>query len=343
MSDLSSEFDTEFVKQGVPPLTKLLANISSSRSAPPTSTTTIQPNRTAGKPDKHFFASVVQDKNLLPLYREVVTWMLKRDLLVTLHLRVRVFATPEIKEVVRLLREKKREQKGMEANRWEGIIRRGEAMDKVRGKERRQETPLDRMVNLKDNKLLKAKIQAHQASDDEDDILGRFSDHGHPSALSNRRPSSTSRRSNLIPPVIYEEGRSPSSEEIEDDDSASMWVGEDDDSGVASIILNPGQATPLQRKWLEAMSADKDELIARRFEKYAGLIPLHFVPCCKTNIRCANRAAPIIEFINILMGKQQMTRYCTKRRSVDGSCASYCINMMNTSVPSFTFASIGRT
>ena len=51
---------------------------------------------------QHFYATVVQsNKSLIPLFREVVAWMLKRDLLVTLHLHVRVVASVEVKKKCR--------------------------------------------------------------------------------------------------------------------------------------------------------------------------------------------------------------------------------------------------
>ena len=54
------------------------------------------PNANAAQ---HFYATVVQsNKALLPLFQNVVAWMLKRDLLVTLHLHVRVVASVEVKK-----------------------------------------------------------------------------------------------------------------------------------------------------------------------------------------------------------------------------------------------------
>ncbi|KAJ7903700.1 hypothetical protein B0H14DRAFT_2666007 [Mycena olivaceomarginata] len=51
--------------------------------------------------DTHFFASVVQSKEAIPLYHEVVLWMLKRDMLITLHLHIRIVATVRLKERVK--------------------------------------------------------------------------------------------------------------------------------------------------------------------------------------------------------------------------------------------------
>ena len=40
--------------------------------------------------ENHFFATVVKSKDLIPLYKDVVVWMLRRDLLVVLHLHIRI-------------------------------------------------------------------------------------------------------------------------------------------------------------------------------------------------------------------------------------------------------------
>lgn len=59
----------------------------------------------------HFFASVVEKKVNIPLYHDVVVWMLKRELLVTLHLRVRVVATGELKQRVKTRLKKEAKEK----------------------------------------------------------------------------------------------------------------------------------------------------------------------------------------------------------------------------------------
>jgi nitrogen permease regulator 3-like protein len=46
---------------------------------------------------------------------------------------------------------------------------------------------------------------------------------------------------------------------------------EDDDNGT-STLTDPGRATPLQRRWLQAMSEGKDELVARRFDQYVATL-----------------------------------------------------------------------
>ena len=73
------------------------------------------PNTNAAQ---HFYATVVQsNKSLLPLFHNVVAWMLKRDLLVTLHLHVRVVASVEVKKRCREDMERERAER---AAKWSG-------------------------------------------------------------------------------------------------------------------------------------------------------------------------------------------------------------------------------
>lgn len=85
----------------------------------------------------------------------------------------------------------------------------------------------------------------------------------------------------VIVPAIPEEGRfedtleleesdpDEDEEESDDDDHRNEWDTMDDNH-LPSIITEPGSATPLQRKWIKAMSDGKTEEIARRFQQYVG-------------------------------------------------------------------------
>ncbi|KAH6913268.1 nitrogen permease regulator of amino acid transport activity 3-domain-containing protein [Coprinopsis sp. MPI-PUGE-AT-0042] len=94
---LAKEFGAQFSHPEVPSLPKILSIVSS-----PSVTT-----------KSHFFASVVKSKELIPMYHDVVSWMLKRDLIIILHLRIRVVATVEIKERVWAKRQEKLRRKGL--------------------------------------------------------------------------------------------------------------------------------------------------------------------------------------------------------------------------------------
>jgi len=75
-------------------------------------------------------------------------------------------------------------------------------------------------------------------------------------------------------PPIPEEGIE-FDEELEDDDveaEATSHREEDeeedeDDDHETSILADPRRATSVQRRWLQAMSEGKDELVARRFDQ----------------------------------------------------------------------------
>jgi nitrogen permease regulator 3-like protein len=98
VSKLSAAFREAFPHPLIPPLAQILATISASASK---------------QTDNHFFASVVKskEKELIRMYHDVVLWMLKRDMLITLHLRIRVVATVELKRRVKEQRKLKMAQK----------------------------------------------------------------------------------------------------------------------------------------------------------------------------------------------------------------------------------------
>ncbi|KAG7439409.1 uncharacterized protein BT62DRAFT_989550 [Guyanagaster necrorhizus] len=95
ISQLSEEFEREFVQQPVSSLPEILSAISTSSGT-------------------QFFDVVVQSKAFTPSYQSVISRMLKCDLLVALHLRVRILATKELKLRVKHRIEKARAE---EANR----------------------------------------------------------------------------------------------------------------------------------------------------------------------------------------------------------------------------------
>ncbi|KAI6147032.1 nitrogen permease regulator of amino acid transport activity 3-domain-containing protein [Pisolithus thermaeus] len=225
LSTLSAEFKRDFPQPEIPPLPSLLASISEASSR---------------QSDNHFFAVVVRSKELIPLYHEVVIWLLKRDMLYTLHLRIRIVATAELKARVRRAHERKLER-SMGQRRQDRV---------GSGLRPRDQDPAFYEVNA-------------------------------------RRPGSTwfplsprgvhpfSRR---MPSAESESGRTneTSLSHVDEDDEEAI-TDESDDGNIAwgspentlcpSLISDPGTASPLERKWLAAMSEGKDEHIARRFEQ----------------------------------------------------------------------------
>jgi len=73
------------------------------------------------------------------------------------------------------------------------------------------------------------------------------------------------------------EGDGDGSDDEDDDGEEEEWEEEEEDEHMhwdnrenyllPTMIHDPGRATPLQRRWLSAMSEGKDASVARRFEQ----------------------------------------------------------------------------
>jgi nitrogen permease regulator 3 len=186
------------------------------------------------------------------MFHEVVRWMLQRNLLVSLHLRVRIVVPASLKALVRHRREELRE------NRWHTGVR-----DAFRTRRHRART----------------------------DSRGSEGDFG----LFDELPWYTRRDQGsqhngagireVIEPPILEEGieldeeiDGEEDEEEEEEESAEEAEaasrrdedeeGEEEDDNETSILADPGRATAVQRRWLQAMSEGKDELVTRRFDQF---------------------------------------------------------------------------
>jgi len=220
LSQLSAEFKEVFPQPVVPPLPSLLATISAASSK---------------QTDNHFFAAVVRSKEHVPLYHDIVLWMLKHDLLYTIHLHVRVIATSELKIRVREAHERKLERLGGRH---------------VRG---RRPSKLLELESSMDKRL------------------------GHPGIpwlpLSPKSARLYTRRVPSVESELSSEGiRSYAEQEMDDEDDTeesdedNVGWGTAEDTVSPSMISDPGTASPLERRWLAAMSEGKDEYISRRFE-----------------------------------------------------------------------------
>ncbi|RPD68440.1 hypothetical protein L226DRAFT_548549 [Lentinus tigrinus ALCF2SS1-7] len=250
LATLSEEFARTFGQSGVPPLPKLLAMIS---------TATYQ------QLANHFYATVVRSKDLIPLYGEVVLWMLKRDLLIRLHLRIRIIATAELKKRVRkgweehVMRKRARSRSrsisiGRSRARGNdsperGLGRRGGADEKSGPnlESVSESSPVEYWVSLSPKTARKQtrerspeKVKSKKDSDEDEDADER--------------------------------------EKPEELDDEFVWSSADEakwdeyykaggNDYVASMISDPARATPLERRWLAAMSVGKEPYIARQFER----------------------------------------------------------------------------
>ncbi|KAG6830047.1 hypothetical protein H0H92_002465 [Tricholoma furcatifolium] len=228
LAELTAEFDSQFDHPSVPPLPVILAKISSS---------------VAKQTDNHFFASVVQNKDLIPLYHDVVLWMLKRDMLITLHLRIRIVATHKLKLKVRLAREAALARKAGTQDR----LRRGLLLELQEGAD---DDDLDLSPPVGTPWLQMSPKAAHRHSRHPSDESGRRQQ---TEALNGDRTTDAERRG--------------TDEEVSDelDDPDSGWDTAEDHLR-PSMISDPGRATLLQRRWLAAMSEGKEPHIAERFQ-----------------------------------------------------------------------------
>lgn len=194
--------------------------------------------------ENHFFASVVKSKDLIKMYHEVVLWMLKRDMLVTLHLRIRVVATVDLRKRVQMNRHSS------------GLSSKGSQGSGVR-------------------QDLHYLGEAEQSAGVQSGVpwlaLSPKSARKH----LRRIPSNGSRGSEMSELIIKEDDE----QFLGEDSVATYELATEEDSGsetsgehiVSLIIDDPGRATPLERRWLSAMSDGKEPHIAKRFEQ--------FVPC----------------------------------------------------------------
>jgi hypothetical protein len=215
------------------PLPKILSTISTS---------------TSKQSDNHFFATVVVSKDLINLYHDVVLWMLKRDLLITLHLRIRVVASADLKLRVRKSRDIKRATNGKSGSSRERVS--FEVGGNPLGHDSDAEGILEPMGGINWLSLSPKSARRHTR------LL--------PSVDSGTSRNGESALDNDSYEYGFEDER-----EADDSDEADVGWGSKEDTLWPSMISDPGRATPLQRKWLSAMSDDMEEYIASRFEQSA--------------------------------------------------------------------------
>lgn len=182
------------------------------------------------------------------MYHDVVLWMLKRDMLITLHLRVRVVATRQLKIRVRYERDQARARKAGGTADWErSALRQELEVDDIDGSNSSSIPWLAlspkaarRHSRRQSNESLRSQMSELVIKESEDEDSGNG---GH-----ERRTTDEDTSSGL-------------------DDPGSGWDTAEDFLG-PTMISDPGRATPLQRRWLSAMSEGKAPLLAKRFQLY---------------------------------------------------------------------------
>jgi hypothetical protein len=169
-----------------------------------------------------------------PCNVDAVRWLLQRDMLVRLHLRLRVRVPPALKALVREKRERKR-----------AMAKRGRG-----GKEKSRREP----------SVEEASEDGHDGAED-----GFFPFSPHSARLRTRGPQHSSMpaaRSRLRNWSREKEG----SIEEEKEESSELDTDDEEDTGW-SIIADPSAATAKERRWLCAMSEDKHLSLAERFNQ----------------------------------------------------------------------------
>ena len=246
LAKLTDDFQRDFSDPSVPSLPQILSTISTSASK-----------------QSDFFSSVVRSKDLIPLYHDIVIWMLKRDMLITLHLCIRVVATQDLKMRVRLAREQAGPKRAKAGGR--GARRTSEP----RSREDIGATADNTQISTSGTTWVSFSPKSAR----------KYS----------RRFRSNSGDSNLSDLVLKEsdgeqsegeedvEGDGDGSDDEDDDGEEEEWEEEEEDEHMhwdnrenyllPTMIHDPGRATPLQRRWLSAMSEGKDASVARRFEQ----------------------------------------------------------------------------
>lgn len=222
LADYAAQFAKAF-PPSVPSLFALLASLSSSHQA---------------------FSNIVPSpSDDRPLYTDVLTWLLQRDLLVMLHVRIRIVATTAIKERVR--RARRREQK-----------------------EKRR-----RLLNGEGDDDDDEELSDERSSDDEDYRSASNSPEvGNSSPDTGRSRRRRSRSASDARTHVEHSGSQDSGADLDADDLVEEeeldyeGEGEEDDTE-PSLIPNPARATRLQRRWLEAMMDGKSDTACHDFSR----------------------------------------------------------------------------
>jgi hypothetical protein len=254
LAKLSKDFERDFSDSSVPSLPQILSTISISASK-----------------QSDFFTSVVRSKDLIPLYHDVVLWMLKRDMLITLHLRIRVVATQELKMRVRLARERARTKRAKASGRS------NRRTTELKSRQSRPEdspeitSPGTTWVSFSPKSARKytRRMQSRHSGDSElsELVLKESDDEG---AGDDREETDAGNNDE------DEDAEDDKGDEDDEGDEEEEWEEQRDEyvnwdnrenNLLPTMINDPGRATPLQRRWLSAMSEGKDALVAKRFEQ----------------------------------------------------------------------------
>jgi hypothetical protein len=253
---------------------------------------------TSKQSDAHLFASVVRSEELIPLYHNVVRWMLKHDMLIVLHLRIRVVATEKLKKRARAARDQARLARRKES--WPTDSKRTGSDDP--GKAAGPQDSLEKNTSRSRTPWVSFSLSGARK-------------------FSRRLPSALYGGSQLSDLALgeetgdiedTEEGVGHYEEDEMDREEAESAIWEDGEIRHPPTMINdPGRATSLQRLWLAAMSEGKDPTIAKRFER-----------CVEATRGCfpVSLLGYVSGSINILTARRRTMRFYTGRTSPGSNC-----------------------
>jgi hypothetical protein len=171
--------------------------------------------------------------------------MLKRDMLITLHVRIRIVATHELKLSVRLAKDRSQARN-------------------VAGRKERGHSRLRQELEVED--LDGSGISPQSATGIAWLSLSPKSARRYSRRLPSNDSGSSTRGERPMRDADHEQVQGDGDEYESDNEEDVEWDIAEDHLW-PSMISDPGRATPLQRRWLSAMSEGKDPYIAWRFEQ----------------------------------------------------------------------------
>ncbi|KDQ18776.1 hypothetical protein BOTBODRAFT_170785 [Botryobasidium botryosum FD-172 SS1] len=176
------------------------------------------------------FSSIVPSRDHRTLFFDVLIWLLKRDLLVMLHVHVRIVATADIKRRVRDARKREEE-------------------DARRRRTSRRPRRSDVGLNIDFGGVSRSRRLSSPSSAEKPAFFSK----------------SRSPRRRSFGAVDMEEIEIA---EKESELNRPSWSKEDEDL-TPSLIPDPARATALERRWMDTMAVDKEPSVSRRFKKLA--------------------------------------------------------------------------
>ncbi|KAG9049382.1 hypothetical protein FS837_010436 [Tulasnella sp. UAMH 9824] len=249
LSSYTTAFATAFPPP-VPPLPAILATLSS------------QPQS---------FSKIVPSADHRPMYTEVLIWLLQRDLVVMLHVRIRIVATKAIKEKVLMARKKEVEEKRERQRQATEELDDGQDAQATTGDKN------DNGSNSDEEEMDEQQsnyVRGTAASDSPGIDIAFIASSPEVGRVNQRRSSYPHLRQDsfqINSPGFRRPYGGDSSGSEEESESSSELESDSELDGAGeleeSIIANPARATATERRWLEAMTEGKDEEVRRLFEK----------------------------------------------------------------------------